>query len=243
MFAAHAPHKLDHISGGTTSWTNTKEKFTQTCTPRTKNMARGKHGPSNVIFTALCILGFCKALQPTYNCSLSYSLKFSGEVVQAVGGSNQFCWDSCLLSSPATPVEGDLGVNCLLLLDIFQSHSGLIAANDCLELILSPGDYRLSSLSLVQVQYSVVLRAPAGGVTFSCGVNSERMCRGDGNNDGGGTTSPPGDTGREVAMVAFDGSQLNDMFVALDSISFQYCSKKLQFDALEELRIINSSFM
>lgn len=171
-------------------------------------------------------MDFSLALERSYDCSHSYRLTLGGSVQTA--SSSPFCQGSCLQSNPALSVGG-LRESCTSLLAILQLYNGVIEGNDCLELSFSPGEYRLSSLSLAEVRYSVILRAPWGGVTLSCGTNAESMCEGQ---KGGGV------------MMAFNGSQLtSNTFVIVDLLSFQYCSKKLQFNALEELRISNSSFM
>lgn len=190
---------------------------------------------SVILIVFLCLsTEFSKAQDQSYNCSHSYLLSSSGKNVQADGSSSQYCLDSCLQSSPALTV-GDQEAACTLLYDILYVYNTVIPADDCLELSFSPGEYRLSSLSLVQVQYSVILRAPWGGVTLACGANAESVCE-----EQGGHVSPAGD---KTVMIAFNGSRLGNMFVTMDSLSFQYCLKHLRFDALQELRIRNSSFV
>ena len=165
---------------------------------------------------------------PTYNCSRRYQLSPSGNFSQDRVSSSQYCKDSCLQSSPALNISTNQ--DCTLLQHVLRSYNTTIPDGDCLELQFMPGEYRLSSLSQIQVSYSIVLRAPWGGVSMTCSEASDTVCDSDGGVNAGNF------------MIAVNGSQTKAVFVSIDSLSINNCSKRLQFNFLRNLTITNSSF-
>ena len=146
----------------------------------------------------------------SYNCSRKYNLSLSD-----CGGNH--CKDSCMQTEPAMAVD-----SCMSLLDILKMFKDNETAGDCLELVLTPGEYKLPSLSQVVINYSVVLTAPEGGVTFSC------------------TDTDKSETVEEVnEMIHF--SEVN--FVKMENINFKYCARKFCFNELKFLSINSCTFM
>ena len=121
--------------------------------------------------------------------------------------------------------------------NILELHDDELGAGDCLELLFTPGSYLLPSMDRVRVHdYSLIMSAPEGRVTFSCA--EESGCEGDGSVGGAS-----GRVGTAIAMVAFDGTETDDMFVTIEGIVFRSCSRRLQFDEVSYVSIRNCSFM
>lgn len=138
--------------------------------------------------------------------------------------------ETCLSTTPALNGSED---SCVSLREILGLHK----TQDCLELIFAPGTYRLSSLlTRVRIQFSLVMSAPEGGVTFAC---EESMCDGGiGGSDGGAGTT--------MAMMAFEHTDLEEeggTFVRIEGIDFRNCSGKLQFDEVGNVSITNCTFV
>lgn len=162
-------------------------------------------------------------VQEHSNCSLSYNLTvgIDGDI------NDPYCLESYFQSSP--PVFAEKST----LKDILELHGTIIGPGDCLELVLSPGDYTISPLSHIMVNYSIVISAPEGGVNFECVCDRDNTTKSSNASDGGNFT----------AMIAFNGSELDSMTVQIEGVNFYNCSRWLQFDELESIRIENCSFV
>ena len=204
-----------------------------------------------LLLAALCPLGDAQPASPSppqppapSNCSYRYTLSPSSNDGEGA------CRASCLLSSPptlgASPVE-----NCPTVGSILQQHAPLITEGDCLELLFAPGLYLLASTMQVGVRFSLVMRAPEGGVTFTCG-GSECASGGVVQDPTGGGTAGGGATGvrsgingedMQPAMMAFGGVEPGRMSVRMDGIHFRDCSRHLQFDEVDLVSVHNCTFV
>lgn len=171
----------------------------------------------------------------SYNCSLSYLLSPSPAPHQGT-----CCQGGCVVSSPLQPGAGD---TCHSILDILDMHaSAVISGEDCLELVFMPGTYQLPSLTAVTVGYSVVMSAQEGGVVFTCAASLEPSCMCEEGDLGLGGVAE--DTkGRVTPMVSFEGGQQESMFVVLEGIELENCSRHLEFKSLHSLRVHNCKFV
>ena len=183
-----------------------------------------------LLLLSLSSLNLSAGQYPSYNCSHMYVLSSSGKYLDR-GSSSQYCKDSCLQATPALVVSTN--PDCTLLQHVLQSYNPVIPDGDCLELQFMPGEYRLSSLSQIQVSYSMVLSAPWGGVSMTCSEASDTVCDSD-----GGVNEVAADN----FMIAVNGSQTKAVFVSINSLSFSNCSKRLQFNSLTNLTVTNSTF-
>ena len=79
------------------------------------------------------------------------------------------------------------------------------------------------------------MSAPEGGVTFSC---EESVCA-------SGITPGASDDGADtMAMMAFEHTGVEQStFVHIEGIDFRNCSRKLQFDEVDNVSINNCSFV
>lgn len=159
----------------------------------------------------------------SYNCSHQYSLRLSTSSSPSPC-QEESCVQNCTVES------------CLSLRAILEMYNDIISQEDCMELMFAPGSYKLSSLSQVNVSYSIVMSAPDGGVTFTCSPNpvQESSCQdaSKGADDGG------------IIMILFKGTGSGSkMFVKIDSIDFRYCSRQLRFDNLKSLNINRCTFV
>ncbi len=110
--------------------------------------------------------------------------------------------------------------DCMTLSEAFGS-ADLTSPGDCLELSLSPGDYHFSEREAI-LDYSVVITAPLGGVTFTC------EC-----------TDPQNIHPFSFRKAADDTSE---SFVAMDALSFRGCHWPLQFDNIDHVSISECTF-
>ncbi len=160
-----------------------------------------------------------------YNCSHRYELR----VGEHGNGEDIYCQGTCMdVNPPLVNTE-----SCLSLQAILRLHTSVVTAGDCLELTIYPGDYLLSSFFQARVNYSVVITAPEGGVSFSCASSSADV----------NCTSDSGGGDAIISMVVFEGRASDHVFVRIDGVNFRNCSKQLQFDELEDLSIINCQFL
>lgn len=165
---------------------------------------------------------------PTSNCSQRYLLSVSDDTAPRP------CQGSCLQSSPSIATVDS---SCLSLWNILDLYDGeLSEGDDCLELLFAPGNYQLPSADQVRVQFSLVMSALEGGVTFACMETGCENAREDALT--GDDTGAPA-----VAMMAFEGSGRSNVSVTIEGIVFRSCSKRLQFDEVSYLGIKNCSFM
>lgn len=193
---------------------------------------------SSLVFLLASAISWCSVLAqatppppptPSYNYSSRYLVNIAGTLQAPSNG----CVDneSCLSTTPSLDGSED---SCISLRKILELHK----PQDCLELIFAPGTYMLSStLTRVRIQFSLVMSAPEGGVTFAC---EESVCESGitpGATDGGSTTST-------LAMMAFEHTGLEEStFVHIEGIDFRNCSGKLQFDEVDDVSITNCTFV
>ena len=166
------------------------------------------------------------------NCSYSYTLRPNGFF--SSGSSNDQCKDSCMTSSPPLEASTVEEADCSMLHHLLQGYNSVIGSGDCLELQFDPGEYWFSSLTRVHVTYSLVLKAPKGGVSIVCRQSSNVTCSSE---NGGPGVYVAGDF-----MMAVNGSEEKDVFAELTSLSFSHCSDRIQFNNLRKLTVANSSF-
>jgi len=166
------------------------------------------------------------------NCTHSYQLRPNGAFSVS---SSDLCKDSCMTSSPPLEASTVVEPGCAMLHHLLQGYNSVVGSGDCLELQFMPGKYWFSSLDRIQVTYSIVLTAPLGQVSIFCGQSSNVTCSGSENGGQDAYTI-------EDFMMAVNGSEGRDVFAVMDSLSFSYCSDRIQFNNLKELTITNSSF-
>ena len=127
---------------------------------------------------------------------------------------------NCVLSSQ------DGFTNCRTLAEILNGLKKRIPSDDCVQLRVDPGTYTLTSYETT-LNYSAVISAPNGGVTFTCLSN----CM----------------TGSQAVVgsspLAFESnSKAGARFVVMEGVAFEDCQRPLQFDALNNVTINNCSF-
>ena len=179
-----------------------------------------------------------------YNCSRNYSLMVGNSPPQpsSIDPATRRCTEentsrtsSCVLSSQ------DGFQRCRSSLsEILAQNNGEISSGDCLLLELEQGEYLISSLSTVSVNFSLVLVAvDSGEVTVSC--------------SGHGSTQPASSmqpnpscaTGGPTVPLMFgrkEGERGELAVVLLRGIKFQDCPRPLQFDDLDRVTITNCWF-
>lgn len=170
-----------------------------------------------------------QSLDRSYNCSYSHLLGVNDSTTAPGGVSdNPSCQESCIQVSPALAITQE--ENCTSLRDILEMYKdNIIPPDDCLELVFAPGNYMLSSLSQVTVEYSLVLVAPEGGVNLACAssLSLRDEC---------------GSKGESPMMTFNKPAGTNNMFVMLSGITFRYCSRQ-EFDELDYLSVTHCEFV
>ena len=132
---------------------------------------------------------------------------------------------SCVLSSQ------DGYQQCRSLSEILSQFNGLVGSGDCLYLELEQGDYAISSLSTISVNYSLaVVAIDSARVTVSCS----------------GQTGQPNrvnsSCAADLTVPLMFGKERGDVSVLLDGVRFQDCPRPLQFDDLDHVTITNCWF-
>ena len=170
-----------------------------------------------------------------YNCSHKYVLS---SLNYSYGG------EQCLSSVPPPTIPVDEESGCSSLHYILWGYNSVIGYGDCLELQFTPGEYWFSSQTELLISYSTVLTAPWGGVSMTCNEAASES----GSIQEDSTESLDEARVGPRVMMAFsqtiDTTQVVEptMFVAINSISFSNCPKRLQFNSLNNVTIVNSSF-
>ena len=190
---------------------------------RGRSWRKGRWTTSRALLAAVVVIVSCQRGSSQPNCSNTYLLSPSPDAYTGC----------CVQLSPPLPTAG----SCSTIMEILSLHNGTIPAGDCLQLTFSPGLYHLPSLSQVLVRYSVVMTAPQGGVEVACGEGEGQGC-----GEGGGGAQDREDEAVIVAMMVFNGTQRENMFVNVEGIRFSNCTKQLQFDELTSLSINNCTF-
>ena len=127
---------------------------------------------------------------------------------------------NCVLSSQ------DGFTDCRTLAEILSGLKKQIPSDECVQLRVDPGNYTLTSYETT-LNYSAVISAPNGGVTFTCLSN----CM----------------TGSQAVVgsspLAFESnSEAEARFVVMEGVEFEDCQRPLQFDAFNNVTINNCSF-
>ena len=127
---------------------------------------------------------------------------------------------SCVLSSQ------DGFTNCRTLAEILNALKEQIPSDDCLQLSVDPGTYTLTSYETT-LNYSAVISAPSGNVTFTCLSNCT--------------------TGSQAVVdgspLAFESNSVTgSRFVVMEGITFEDCWRPLQFDAINNVTISDCTF-
>ncbi len=181
---------------------------------------------NGVLAFAILLILLCNFSSGQYNCSYRFQVNSNdfGHQGSRSSFNDLYCTDSCLQSSPALDISTD--PDCMKLHSILPAFNFVIGDKDCLELQFMPGEYWFSSLSQIQLSYSLVLTAPFGGVSIACSQAEGTECGSKGH-----------------IMMSFNGSPRRpNMFVEMQSLSFSNCSKRLQFNYMHNVTIINSTF-
>ena len=160
-----------------------------------------------LILLLLALLVFPYAL--AQNCSYGYTVHSDPQ---------RSC--NCVLLSQ------DGFTNCRTLAEILNALKEQIPSDDCLQLSVDPGTYTLTSYETT-FNYSAVISAPSGNVTFTCLSNC--------------MTRSQAIVGR--SPLAFESNGVaGARFVVMEGIAFQDCQRPLQFDAVNDVTINNCSF-
>ena len=107
------------------------------------------------------------------------------------------------------------------LYEFLTSLNVIIPADGCLQLSLEPGQYAISTAHSTILSYSLTVSAPRGGVTLHC------------------EDDPVSNTSHAPLKMSRTSGV---MFVLLDGVVFEDCSRPLQFDNLDRVSITNCVF-
>ncbi len=152
-------------------------------------------------------------------------------IYQAAGTSAQCMEYTHLTLSPSdvcnctTSRNGDGGA-CRSLSNVLLSFSAQIQSGNCLNLSLDPGVYTFSCSPTV-LNYSAVITAPEGGVTFTCQTECAESV------DNGNITH---------LVFRKSKNELGNVSVTLETLNFSDCAWPLQFDDIDYVTISGSTF-
>ncbi|CAI8022048.1 hypothetical protein GBAR_LOCUS12974 [Geodia barretti] len=137
-------------------------------------------------------------------------------------------------SGNCTHVDGDnIAGDCKQLSDHLQKYNdGLVAANDCLEVKLSPGNYTLDSISATDITYSLVLEAVETEATVSCLPADEMLI----------LNNPLWFQRLSSYSSSSSASTTEELFVQMKGVKFQNCPRPLRFDTMDYVGISNCIF-
>ena len=122
---------------------------------------------------------------------------------------------------------------CSTLSGILQLFNGVIGSEDCLLLELERGEYVISPITTVSVNYSLVMVAASGGgggeVVVACKSSQAKSssCAGE---------IPP------WTFSKVGGGERSQVSVVLDGLKFEDCARPIQFDNLDRVAISNCWF-
>lgn len=123
--------------------------------------------------------------------------------------------------------------DCKPLADILEQYNSLVAADDCLEIQLSPGAYALASLRTT-ISYSLVMVAVEGEVNISCAQEDQASL----------PDSPfwfqrySNLSSRQSPLPPGDG----EFFVQIQGVLWENCQRPLRFDAMDYVGISDCNF-
>ena len=198
------------------------------------------------LLLSFCALHVLSAAPPpatttttNYNCSHNYAVRIgnskassrpqpsSNDPATRCTEENTSKTSSCVLSSQ------DGFQQCRSLPEILSRNNGEIVSGDCLLLELEQGDYAISSLSTVSVNYSLVMVAvDSGEVTVSCSGQTQPSRA-----NSSCTLDPT-----VPLMFGRGEGDRSEVAVVLDGIRFQDCPRPLQFDDLDRVTITDCWF-
>jgi hypothetical protein len=122
--------------------------------------------------------------------------------------------------------------------EILTQNNGEIGSGECLLLELEQGEYAISSLRTVSVNYSLVMVAVDGGeVTVSCSGQTQPTL---GSVQPNSSCAAAGPT--VPLMFGRDEGERGELDVVLRGIRFQDCPRPLQFDDLDRVTIVDCWF-
>ena len=170
----------------------------------------------------LIVLGFwvtfSSASLPERDCSTSITLRASTQPGK----------DQCAY---VVDGAGDTAGDCRQLSDHLERYNGLVTADDCLKVQLSPGNYALDGVGTTNITYSLVLVALGSGTTVSClhvdqAQNSSLWFQ---RSSSSYPLPPPTNSGGEL-------------FVLMEGVKFLNCQGPLRFDTIDYVGISNCTF-
>ena len=177
-----------------------------------------------------------------YNCSHSYTLRIgnsstrlqplSDDSITATGActeknTSRTAARQCVLSSK------DGYRQCSSLSEILSKFSSIIGGDDCLQLELEEGEYAISSLTAISVNYSLVMMA-AGGLSGSDVAVSCFQTQVNYNCTVAGPLTVP--------LMFNKSDEEDESVVVLDGVKFQGCPRPFQFDNIDQVVIRNCWF-
>ena len=173
----------------------------------------------------------------SYNCSHNYTLRIGNSSVSSSRPqlSNSTTTGTCTEENTSNTAGCVLSSQdgyrqCRSLSEILSLFNGQVGSGDCLYLELEQGEYALSSLSTIPVNYSLVMVAvDSGRVIISCSGLAQP------NRVNSSCASDP-------TVPLMFGKEKGEVSVLLDGVWFQDCPRPLQFDNLDRVTIINCLF-
>ena len=136
-------------------------------------------------------------------------------------------------SGNCTTVDGYTTGDCKRLSDYLDEYNdGTIAANDCLQIKLLPGNYTLDSMRATNITYSLVLVAVDKEATLvSCLSADETLL----------TLNSP--LWFQKIPSTSPASITGELFVEIEGVKFHNCPRPLRFDTMDYVGISNCTFM
>ena len=169
-----------------------------------------------------------------YNCSRSYTLRVDGSRLspaRPADGSDS-CATSAITTNCVQSSEDDFQ-SCSCLSRILARFNDVINSEDCLLLSMEEGEYDISSTDPVDVNYTVVMvAASGGGAKVICQATQEEEEEESVNC----TKSAPLVFNKRV------GGERDRVEVVFEGLTFEGCTRPLQFDNLDRVAISNCSF-
>ena len=190
--------------------------------------------------TSLLLQAFSSSATPAqpltgadYNCSHSYTLRVDGSRLspaRPADGSDS-CSTSAITTSCVQSSEDDFQ-SCSCLSRILARFNDVISSEDCLLLSMEEGEYAISPTDPVDVNHTVVMVAASdGGAKVICQARQEEE-----EESVNCTKSAP------LAFNKRVGGERDRVEVVFEGLTFEGCTRPLQFDNLDRVAISNCSF-